>query len=313
MPRLEAGRDSSSTTPCAICPLEGRVVALEAQMHQNNLAREDARKRITDLSRMVCGDGADALLEMAGYIGALEAQLERSQDAIDDLNRLCCAMEARLAALERPAASAAVLAETPCGPAGPEPGETPWQRGVDATPTQARKQQERPAAPSLSEQHADFIKRWYKDVFEHGYKHGMEAAAPAPQGGVNQPCCSTCRDCKVRHWGDSQFERVGVPCLDCWHPEHHRVEPAPAPAPAQRQPRPHIPGCRGARQTVESGTLYDGGADCQMDCDCWCHKPAPAQRQPECCLHPDRWPDCEHCSCCGCARAHAQPRQGAGQ
>ena len=26
----------------------------------------------------------------------------------------------------------------------------------------------------MSEDHAEFIKRWYKDVFEHGYKHGYE-------------------------------------------------------------------------------------------------------------------------------------------
>ena len=26
----------------------------------------------------------------------------------------------------------------------------------------------------LAEAHADFIKRWYQEVFEHGYKHGYE-------------------------------------------------------------------------------------------------------------------------------------------
>ena len=26
----------------------------------------------------------------------------------------------------------------------------------------------------MAEAHADFIKRWYQEVFEHGYKHGYE-------------------------------------------------------------------------------------------------------------------------------------------
>ena len=28
----------------------------------------------------------------------------------------------------------------------------------------------------IAEEHAEFIKRWYKDVFLHGYKHGKEDA-----------------------------------------------------------------------------------------------------------------------------------------
>ena len=27
---------------------------------------------------------------------------------------------------------------------------------------------------AMAKAHADFIKRWYQDVFEHGYKHGFE-------------------------------------------------------------------------------------------------------------------------------------------
>jgi flagellar biosynthesis/type III secretory pathway protein FliH len=41
----------------------------------------------------------------------------------------------------------------------------------------------------LAEAHADFIKRWYQEVFEHGYKHGYvdgkrdEMGKPPPNGG----------------------------------------------------------------------------------------------------------------------------------
>ena len=26
----------------------------------------------------------------------------------------------------------------------------------------------------MAEEHAEFIKKWYKSVFMHGYKHGLE-------------------------------------------------------------------------------------------------------------------------------------------
>jgi putative NADPH-quinone reductase len=41
----------------------------------------------------------------------------------------------------------------------------------------------------LAEAHADFIKRWYQEVFEHGYKHGYvdgrrdETGRPHPTEG----------------------------------------------------------------------------------------------------------------------------------
>ena len=56
----------------------------------------------------------------------------------------------------------------------------------------------------MAEAHADFITRWYQEVFEHGYKHGYEdgrrdeAGKPRPEAETPYPL--------LRKWKDYQAD-----------------------------------------------------------------------------------------------------------
>jgi hypothetical protein len=71
----------------------------------------------------------------------------------------------------------------------PEPGELE-ALGVSLT----RKEISSDSGAILSEAHAEFIKRWYKDVFEHGYKHGLEDRKGSGVF-INGVECVVCTDC----------------------------------------------------------------------------------------------------------------------
>ena len=179
----------------------------------------------------------DALVKGWAEHRALVAWTKTVEDTLRrDAGRLCrveerlAALEARVQALEaggpEPAAVGEVPEEAP-PPSPPQqrdsrPAPAPCPKGYDEChgedclhytpgvrddpcdlrwPAPASMPAPAPASDrgiQLATEHADFIARWYADVFAHGYKHGLEDAAPASaqprlERADGRPVCWWCK------------------------------------------------------------------------------------------------------------------------
>lgn len=52
--------------------------------------------------------------------------------------------------------------------------EVCFRRNSVKTPFPLYEPEQRASGDVLADEHAEFIRRWYRDVFMHGYKHGRE-------------------------------------------------------------------------------------------------------------------------------------------